>query len=638
MEIWMKPPGSFPGPITSVFRNCFETERNDVLKFEFSADEFATVFLDGNVIARGPERGSSSYWYRSAAIAIPVASGKHILTARVNRLGSPLRPYGQMSIRHGFFCHEYSNVLAQHWEARFETDADYVNPRAFWGSCAQIHCGKNFPYEAWAGAGDGWQRVDTFEDDRILHAPALPDMRQDEVTSYHRKGNVFLFDEYVCVWGAYRFSGPGTIKLRWGEPGCSPEDFTPEFLNGKKPGEGPFLLGDGDVFDLPEAKEVRFFDLHWKAGRLLEVRCDGEARLLSAEFVRTGYPYHYDVNFRAPGDQATEKLLAMSRSTLEACSHDTFMDCPYYEQLQYVSDCRVEALSSYVICSDKRLIEKAILLFALSIKPDGMLPCRYPVDDDPAYVPAFGDRCKPSIPSFMCYYIALVHDYALWGGKTELIHEVLPVLRKIERYLRQYEDNRKLLFVPGWNFLDWMPNWNAGVPPGGETGGGCSLNWIWVQALRDLADLETLCGEVTNAPEYMAHADAIAASVKQVYFRPEEQFYSEDETHAYASEHAQVLALLTEKDTRVLPALRSGILDECGIYFSLYSLEAFRLFKETELFASRKQKYLDIARTNLVTMPECFPNTWWQRSDCHAWSSHFLYHHYREFSFIERLK
>jgi len=46
--------------------------------------------------------------------------------------------------------------------------------------------------------------------------------------------------------------------------------------------------------------------------------------------------------------------------TARLCAHETYMDCPYYEQLQYVGDTRVQCLVSLFDSGDARLMRNAI--------------------------------------------------------------------------------------------------------------------------------------------------------------------------------------------------------------------------------------------------------------------------------------
>ena len=57
---------------------------------------------------------------------------------------------------------------------------------------------------------------------------------------------------------------------------------------------------------------------------------------------QVGYPFERKAMFDAKSDDIT-KMLDVGWRTASLCAHETYMDCPYYEQLQYVGDTRTSA-------------------------------------------------------------------------------------------------------------------------------------------------------------------------------------------------------------------------------------------------------------------------------------------------------
>ena len=169
----------------------------------------------------------------------------------------------------------------------------------------------------------------------------------------------------------------------------------------------------------------------------------------------------------------------MAYETLQACSHETYMDCPYYEQLMYIGDSRLEALCTYEITDDHRLPAKALRLLSLSQLPDGSLRSQYP------------SKHMQVIPSFMLVYLLMFHDYYHIHGRDELVEELIPRVGRLLDYLLAHRENG-LLALPGWNFIDWCASWNQGTPPGGEP--DSILNWLFALALQRLAEVNVRPG------------------------------------------------------------------------------------------------------------------------------------------------
>ena len=635
-QLWMRPvERAVEPPFFAVFRNRFEIEAPTLLRFTYSADERAGFFCDGEAVADGPPRGTPQRWF-TATVEIPLAPGSHVLTARLFAFGRELTAFGQMSVAPGLFVRDESGLLSPDWEYQVCMGCSFAGSKTDWGSYAHLLTDEDFNWRALDGEGGEWRKAAYFKDSRVLEPSSLPEMRREEVHGYRRSGPFFLFDDYVCVYGDYVFSGTGEVRLRWAEPGCDSDPLPPGFRNGCKPGDPyPYFSGPGDRFRLT-GERIRWRDYRWHAGRTLEVTLFGDVKLESARFFRTGYPWRLRREPAVPEDERLTRLLRRSWNTLQACSFEPLMDCPYYEQLQYISDSRFDLLSLYELTDDTRLAENVLRQLSEGQYPSGMLPCRYPTKEHAQYRAEPGEFYKLHIPSFTAFYIQMLHDFAKLRRNDALVRTLLSAARKAAGYLASTVGADGLLHAPGWNFIDWLDNWEAGIPPECRYGEGCTLNLIYLLSLRQLADLEQNFGAAEYVAEYGKQADLLEKAIRKHYYLAARNCYAENKSRNYVSEHAQVFALLALNDRSVIPVLRSGKLDECGIAFSFYYLEACRIHGLDDLFARRRERYYETAEyPGLRTMPELFPNGWWLRSDCHAWGTHFLYQQFATGNILE---
>ncbi|HET7104367.1 MAG TPA: hypothetical protein VFI20_09815, partial [Terracidiphilus sp.] len=133
-----------------------------------------------------------------------------------------------------------------------------------------------------------------------------------------------------------------------------------------------FLPGGGD--------HRTFVPLWWRTWRYMDLdvtTADQPLTLdsLTAQF--TAYPFQERATFHSP-DPDLSKIWDISWRTARLDAHGTYMDTPYYEQLQYVGDTRIQALISYAVTGDDRLARQAIDAFNDSRSPDGLTRSRYP--------------------------------------------------------------------------------------------------------------------------------------------------------------------------------------------------------------------------------------------------------------------
>ena len=379
--------------------------------------------------------------------------------------------------------------------------------------------------------------------------------------------------------------------------------------------------GIGDAF-LPDGGHKRRFEtLWWQCGRYVEVVVQTDEEPLTLEsvtFRETRYPLERESRF-ASDDARLETVAPLCFRALQMCSHETYMDCPYYEQLMYIGDTRLQTLTTYALTRDTRLPRKALHLFDVSRRLDGLSQSRYPT------------RVFQSIPPFSLWYVAMLHDYARWRDDLPLVRSLLPGVRGVvEHFVRRIDKDGLLWGGDGWNCYDWVPAWKDGTPPGGHEGVSGPLTWTFVLVTRLLAELETLVGEPELAARVRRIGAGVAASSDESFWNEGRGLYADDLTQEHFSEHSQCLALLggliaPERQARLAETLLADTdMARATIYFSHYLFETYHLLNRTDKIIERMALWFDLAAQGLKTTVEMPEPT---RSDCHAWGAHPLYHY-----------
>ncbi|MHB9134753.1 MAG: alpha-L-rhamnosidase-related protein [Armatimonadota bacterium] len=670
-------------PSVALFRLGFTAEKAATVRLHVSADNRYRLYLDGQPVGTGPERGDPQHW-RYESYEIELTAGEHTLVAQ-NWWLADQAPFAQMSVRSGFLLAaegEWQETLSTGiapWEATLMEGFGFESPGVAWGTGAKVRIdGAAYPW-GWENGDIGeWQPVVTLVPGMsavwkneippywLLTPATLPPMLADEqqvgtlryladgenpypvnasrqiigetgawqawlagqgtvtIPPHTTRTVVIDLENYFCAYPNLQVSGGAgaEVRLNWAE-GLFEQ---PE---GKTKGnrdeiEGKYFLGVGDTF-LPDGGNQRTFStLWWEAGRYLEltvITAEAPLTLDSLTLTETHYPLEMEGEFHSE-DERLEEVIPIGVRALQMCSHETYMDCPYYEQLMYIGDTRLEVLTTYAITADDRLPRKALTSFDASRRLSGLTQSRFP------------SRVCQIIPPFSLWWVCMVHDYWLWRDDPAFVQELMPGVRAVNEYYRTLLGPDSVLNAPnGWNFTDWVkdPLWDAGVPADGEFGLSSIFNLQYALTLTYKAELEEFFGEQEMAARDRRTAAEVVNAVLRYFWDEERGLIADDRSFTRFSEHAQCLAILTGLlPEEALMSVADGLLDDpdlarTTIYFSYYLFETLYLLGRGDRILEEMELWYDLKSQGFKTTFEEPEPT---RSDCHAWGAHPIHHYY----------
>ncbi len=653
-------------PHVLMFRLKFTMPNTEALILHVAAAERYELYLDGMFIGRGNESGDlDNHFFDSWSLVIP--AGEHILWSKVPFWGmsSPSSPAGRISsYRPGFIvaaegsAPDNFNTGFAAWECcRIElTDLQMC----FAVPCCCLPDMQPYDDESWSATpvlylGRDIRERNIYPVQPLLCLSELPEMAlapvypraisvsgripDDHLISLtpvpgnwksflRRRGKIviepeqelrviLLFPDYCCVWPKLIFSGgkDAVIKLAWAESAFD----APENKGRRDICDNKYFIGFGDYCRSNGKMNQHFAPLFWQAGRIAEltIRNAGEPLVLQTlEFTETHYPLVEESAFQCT-DPRYSAIVPILLRTLRMCTHDVFMDCPYYERLMYIGDGRTEALALMAATRDARPVRRAITLFSASRSRQGFTLSRYP------------SLHKQLIAPYSLIFTNMLHDYALWRDDPGFVQKLVPRIREILAAFEPYISDGLLHRPPGWNFIDWSENWVRGEPIIGGDGVCGVLNWQYICALEDAARLEDHFGHSEFAGYYRGQAAACAKAVIRNLWDTGRGMFADDTAHRHFSEHNQCLALLTSQlSQRQMELVGDALVREpelarTTVYFSHYLFEAAYRLKRPELFYPRLKYWFDLPAQGFQTVPER-PEP--SRSDCHAWGTHPYYH------------
>ncbi|MDR2674907.1 MAG: alpha-L-rhamnosidase [Opitutaceae bacterium] len=381
--------------------------------------------------------------------------------------------------------------------------------------------------------------------------------------------------------------------------------------------KGKIFIGYEDKFAADGGAGRVFTPLWWRTWRYVELRIRTAAEPLALDDIYgtfSAYPFRPEYAFSAPGHPELDRMLDIGWRTARLCANETYMDCPYYEQLQYFGDTRIQAMVTMYNTRDTRLVKNALEHGRQSVVPDGITMSRYP------------SAVHQFIPTFSLWWICMGHDYWMYRGDEDYLKTLLPAWRGVISFYEQLlKPDHSLARVPYWYFADWTAGFaNAGEPPREKDGGSAFQDLLFILALDDAAGMEGAFGSAGMALHYKDMAGAVRSTIREKYWSADRGLFADTRARRSYSQHVNALAVLADvikKDeaARLMDrVLADKTIAQCTIYFRYYLHQAMnkaglggRLLENLQIW--RDQMALGL--TTWAEMPE--PS----RSDCHAWGA-----------------
>lgn len=645
-----------------------------------SADNRYRLFVNGHPVCFGPARGDLAHWfYESIDIAKLLKPGKNLLAAVVWNFGED-KPWAQFSLKTALIVQGNSdreqiintdsswNVIRNNAYQSASSDArETLGQFIVVGPCDKVDASK-YPWnwETTAYNDQNWDQAKTTDVGHphgvgtdinwVLTPRRIPLMEQKEqrfesvrrastgsaagainaVPEGFLQGNAkltvqanqkvtILFDQGNLTTGYPELlvsKGNGSrVKLIYAE-----SLFDEKGQKGNRNEiENKSIKGYADLF-LPDGGTNRAFRPLWfRTWRYLQMEIETKNEPLviddfKSEF--TAYPLQENATFES--DQPDlKKIWNTGWRTARLCANETYYDCPYYEQLQYVGDTRIQALISMYVSGDDRLVRNALMDYNESRFYEGLTMSRYP------------SSSPQVIPPFSLYWVDMVHDYWTLRNDPQFIQQFLPGIDQVlSWFIYRIDPSTGMLGkLEYWNFVDWANEWPwennlriGGVPKGGSMLDGQSsiLTMQLAYAMQRAAELNDYFDRPEQAQKYKLLAQNLNKAVFKNCWDENRKYLSDTPGKTEFSMHAQIFGVLSntipeaEQQTMVERIMNDPKLIQPTLYFRFYLTQAMKKTGIANRYLETLGPWKDMLNNGLSTFAEKQDPT---RSDCHAWSA-----------------
>jgi hypothetical protein len=654
------------------FRNSFDLERvPGSFHVHVSADSRYKLYVNGQLVGLGPARSDLSHWnFDTYDLAEFLRRGKNTIAALVWNQGEH-NALAQHSYRTAFIMEgvDAADALVSTPGAwRVNRNESYhpiifkpVDPRLFWqyyvaGALDSLNA-SSYPWH--------WEQIE--HDDALWDRPVVlgkgtPAGKENHTrwdlvprtvgylerttkrfvqlrftsgisppASFPSKvGNVIhipaytrvtmLLDAAVESTGYPRLTVSGgknsVIKIGYAETLLDIEKDNPfrwhktdrDKVDGKK------FVGVYDVYLADGGSSRTFTPLWMRTFRYVRLDITTQAEELTIndiDFEQVMYPFASDAKF-VSNDSVHQKIFEACLLTIRTASQETYLD-PYYEQMQYIGDTRIQALYGYYHFRDDRLSRSAIEQFQWSQNSDGLTMSRYP-SDLPQYTPLFS----------LCW-ILMINDYWSLRGDDLFVKQFLPGVVRVLEWFETHRNNEGMFGgLPYLDFLDSHYDRN-GTLERSASGSLMPYSLFYVYTVTKMKPLFSHFGKTADLDRFIATADQIRREVIENYYDVEKRLFADNKNKTVFSQHGNIMAVLTdcvrdsEKKNFMDRVLHDSTLAPVALYFKFYEFEALKDAGMGARILEELGDWKKMLTNNMHTFSEWLDDP---RSDCHSWSAY----------------
>jgi len=218
---------------------------------------------------------------------------------------------------------------------------------------------------------------------------------------------------------------------------------------------GKHIEGVFDEFIADGSESRAFVPLGWKTWRYVQLEVETADQPLRIDRLRTlftAFPFEERAHFQSD-DDSLKPIWDIGWRTARLDAHDTYMDTPYWERMQYIGDTRIQALISYTVAGDDRLARQAIQAFNNSRFSEGITRSRHP------------SSVRQVIPTFSLLWVGMVHDFWMYRSDPDFVWVALPGVR-MERWIIDNQARyRRGVFLAVGDALSLLSGRRSFAPP-----------------------------------------------------------------------------------------------------------------------------------------------------------------------------